>query len=71
MSQPLHLAILQSFLAIFCQLHEYFPQNLGADVHFGVLNVSKFKLDQNLQHKKHFFGFHFFFNFGRKNSENL
>ena len=48
------------FWSFFCQLHEYLSQNLGFDVHFDVLNVSKFQSDQKIQHKKHFFGFHFF-----------
>ena len=48
------------FWSFFCQLHGYLSQNLGFDVHFDVLNVSKFQSDQKIQHKKHFFGFHFF-----------
>ena len=59
------------FWSFFCQLHEYLSQNLGADVHFEVLNVSKFYLDKKVQHKKHFLVSIFFFNFGRKHSENL
>ena len=50
-SQLLRFAILQSFLAIFCQVSRYISQNLGADSHFERLNVSKFQLDQNLWHK--------------------
>ena len=50
-------------------LHMYLSQNLDADGHFRVLNVSKSQLEQMLQHKTHFFPF--FFNFGRKNLKNL
>ena len=39
------------FWSFFCQLHEYFSQNLGFDIHFDVLNVSKFQSDQKIQHK--------------------
>ena len=46
--QLLRLAILQPFLAIFCQLHKYISQTLGADGHCEGLNVSKSQLDQNL-----------------------
>ena len=46
--QLLRLAILQPCLAIFCHLHKYILQNLGADGHFEGLNMSKFQLDQNL-----------------------
>ena len=35
------LAILRPFMAIFFQLHVYLSQNLSADNHFEVLNVSK------------------------------
>ena len=31
------------FWSFLCQLHEYLSQNLDDDVHFEVLNVSKFK----------------------------
>ena len=42
----MRLANLQPFLAIFCQLHKYLSQNLGADGHFEGLNVSKSQLNQ-------------------------
>ena len=41
------MAILQPFLH---QLHENLSQNWGPDDHFEVLIVSKYKLDQKLQH---------------------
>ena len=49
--QLLRLAILQPFLAIFCQLHKYFSQNLDAVSHFEGLNMSKSQLDQYLWHE--------------------
>ena len=61
--QLLRLAILQPFLAIFCQLHKYISQTLGADGHCEGLNVSKSQLDQNLWHKSQTI---VFFNIGRK-----
>ena len=57
-------------LVFFCQLHEYLSQNLDADVHFEVLNLPKFLLDQKLQ-QKNINWFPFFFHFGRKKSKNL
>ena len=42
---------LDHFVSFFCQLHEYLSQNLGSDVHFEVLNLSKFQLDQKVQHE--------------------
>ena len=55
----------------FCQLHRYLSQNVGADSHFEVLNKSKSQLDQKLQDKTQHFLSPLFFNFGRKNLENL
>ena len=49
----------------------YLSQNLIADGHFEVPNASETQLDQKLQDKTKKFCTHFFFNFGRKNSENL
>ena len=57
--------------SFFCQLHRYISQNLGADSHFEVLNKSKLQLGQKLQHKTLIFLSPLFFNFGRKNLENL
>ena len=57
--------------SFFCQLHKYISQNLDADGHFEVLNMSKSQLNQKLQHKTQIFIFQFLFNFGRKNLENL
>ena len=45
----MRLANLQPFLAIFCQLHKHLSQNLGADGHFELLNMSKSQLDQKLK----------------------
>jgi hypothetical protein len=55
----------------FRQPHRYLSQTFGADGHFEVLNMSKSQLDKKLQHKTQIFLFQFFFNFGRKNPENL
>ena len=49
----------------------YLLQNLIADGHFEVLNASETQLDQKLQDKTKKFCTHFFFNFGRKNIEDL
>ena len=51
MSQRYEFAILQPILVIFWPLYNYLSQNLGADCHFVVLNLSKSELDQRLQHK--------------------
>ena len=64
--QRLCLAILQSFLAFFCQLLKYILQNLGADGHFEGLNMSEFQLDQNLWHQWQIVLTSVCFNFGRK-----
>ena len=64
----LRLANLQPFLVIiilFCQLHKYISQNLSADSHFEGLNIIK-SYDINYIFKNKLF-----FNFGRKNPENL
>ena len=49
----------------------YISQNLIADGHFEVLNTFGTQLDQKLEDKTKKFLFSFFFNFGRKNTENL
>ena len=48
-----------------------FHKTLDADGHFEVLNMSKSQLNQKLQHKTQIFLIQFFFNFGKKNPENL
>ena len=60
------LAILQSFLAIFCKLHYYISQNLGAESYFEGLNMSKFQLDQNLWYQSQIVLTSACFNFWRK-----
>ena len=65
MSQPLRLAILQSFLVIFCQLHEYLSQNLGSTCHFEDPNISKTQLNQKHQYEIQNFLIQVFFNFVR------
>ena len=65
------MAVLGPILVLFSQMHKYISQNLGADGHFEVLNISKSQLNQNLQHKTQILIFQFLFNFGRKNLENL
>ena len=59
------------FWGIFCQPYRYLSQIFGADGHFEVLNMSKSQLDQKLKAKTQIILFLFFFNFGRKNHENL
>ena len=59
------------FWGIFCQPYRYLSQTFGADGHFEVLNMSKSQLDQKLKAKMQIILFLFFFNFGRKNHENL
>ena len=59
------------FWSFFGKLHEYLSQNLVTGGHFEVLNLSKSQLDQKLQQKTEVLLFPFFFNFGRKNPENL
>ena len=59
------------FWGIFCQPYRYLSQTFGADGHFEVLNMSKSQLDQKLKAKTQIILFLFFFNFGRKNHENL
>ena len=49
--QFLRLVNFNHFWPFFCQLHKYVSQNLGADIHFEGLNISKFQLDQNLWHQ--------------------
>ena len=71
MSQKYEMAILKPFLVIFCYLHKYLSQNLGADGHYKRLNVSKSQLDQNLWHKSQIVLTSVFFNYGRKKVENL
>ena len=45
--------------------------NWGSDCHFGVLNLYKSQFDQNLWPKRHFLFLFPFFNFVRKQNENL
>jgi hypothetical protein len=59
------------FRDIFCQPYTYLSQTFGADGHFEVLNMYKSQLDQKLKAKTQIILFLFFFNFGRKNHENL
>ena len=59
------------FWSFFGKLHEYLSQNLVTGGHFEVLKLSKSQLDQKLQQKTEVLLFPFFFNFGRKNPENL
>ena len=70
-AQPVSLAILPSFLVIFCQLHEHLSQNLGSNGHFEDLNMSKSQLNQQLQYKIQVFPIQFFFNFVRIKTETL
>ena len=46
--QLLHMANLQQFLAVFCQLHKYLLQNLGSYGHLEEVNMLKSQLNQNL-----------------------
>ena len=55
----LSLDILWPFLVIFLP-QKYLSQNLGADCHFVVLNLSKSELDRTLQHKSKTFLFPLF-----------
>ena len=57
--------------SFFCQLHRHLSQKLGSDGYFEVLNKSKSQLDQKLQDKTQNFLSPLFFNYGRKNLENL
>ena len=59
------------FWSFFGKLHEDLSQNLVTGGHFEVLNLSKSQLDQKLQQKTEVLLFPIFFNFGRKNPENL
>ena len=63
--------LFRPFLAIFFQLHVHLSQNLSADSHFEVLKTSKAQLDLKLSDKIQVFLFPIYFNFGRKNTENL
>ena len=58
--QPLSLAILGPFLVIFCQLHNNLSQELSADSHFEVQNMSKFDWIKSYTIKQKLFCFHLF-----------
>jgi len=64
--QPLSWANLRPLLVTSCQM-----QNLSDNGRFEGLNASKAQLNQKLQDKTKIFLFPFFFNFGRKSTENL
>ena len=54
------LPFYNQFWSFFWPLYNYLSQNLGADCHFVVLNLSKSELDQRLQHKSKTFLFPLF-----------
>ena len=55
----------------FWQLHKHLSKYLGANCHFGVLNLSKSQLDKKLQDKTQTFQYPLFKNFEGKNPEHL
>ena len=60
------IAIFDSVLSFFWQLHRCLSQNWDSDRHFEVLNGSKFWFVQKLWHKTQIFPFLFFLDFVQK-----